>query len=183
MMKAVGLQFSVVPSNVDEDEIKKGYGLTVKGYEGLAAALAQAKALSVAKDYPDYLTIGADQLCVLDGTIFDKPGSIAKAEEQLQQLAGKTHQQISAVSIARGDELIWQHQEVAQLTMRALSIGEIEAYVAADQPLKSCGSYKYESLGKHLFERVVGNDDVIKGLPLQALVYQLHRMNAMTLSD
>lgn len=198
MLKGCGLQFSVVPSNVDEEEIKSEFVSRTSDFAALAKALARAKALNVSAGYPDALTIGADQLCVLPsstpplalppkggegehGTIFDKPATRSGAIAQLEALQGKEHLQISAVCVARGAEVLWEHQERAVLTMRPLKRAEIEAYISADDPLKSCGAYKYESLGKHLFQCVSGNDDVIKGLPLQALIYQLHQMGAIGL--
>ncbi len=181
ILKACAVQFSVAPSNVDEDDVKHSFDTKTHGLEALALELAKAKTLNVSTGYPDHLTIGADQLCVLGEQIFDKPASIANAIQQLQQLSGKTHQQISAVCLARGEEIIWQHVGIAKLTMRELSPIEIENYIRADEPLKSCGSYKYESLGKHLFKQVSGNDDVIKGLPLQALIAELHKIRAISL--
>jgi septum formation protein len=180
MLKGAGLQFSVAPSNVDEDEIKREIGDVPK--EALAAELARAKALNVSPAYPEHLCIGADQLCVQKNRIFDKPETRKAAIEQLHQLQAHEHCQISAVCITRGGEVVWEHQECATLTMRALTDAEITAYITADDPLKSCGAYKYESLGKHLFERVDGNDSVIKGLPLQALIAKLHKMGAIALS-
>lgn len=181
MLKSAGLHFSVVPGSVNEEEIKADPALAGQKPETLAAALARAKALCVARDYPEHVTIGADQVCVLNETIFDKPASRQRAIEQLQQLAGQTHRQISAVCLARGQEVIWEHSQQAELTMRPLSLREIEAYVEADTPLKSCGAYCYESLGRHLFTQVTGSEDVIKGLPLQAIIARLHAMEAIGL--
>ena len=53
--------------------------------------------------------------------------------------------------------------------MRDLSLEEIQEYVEKDDPLMSSGSYKYESLGKDLFEYIKGDPYVIQGLPLEAL--------------
>ena len=181
MLKGCGLQFSVAPSNVDEEAIKKGFEIGDAGLGRLAGELSRAKALNVAPAYPDHLTIGADQLCVLENSIFDKPETREAAIEQLMQLQGQTHQQISAVCLARGSEVMWEHQCAALLTMRALTEAEAAAYIDADLPLKSCGAYKYESLGKHLFAEVLGEDATIKGLPLQPLLAQLHGMGAIAL--
>jgi len=147
----------------------------------LALALARAKALNVAGAYPGHLTIGADQLCVQENRIFDKPGTREAALDQLLQLCGCSHQQISAVCIARGDEVIWEHVSHATLTMRSMSEGELKGYIEADMPLKSCGAYKYESLGKHLFAMVEGDDSTIKGLPVQPLLAKLHGLGAIAL--
>ncbi len=179
MLRGVGLTFSVVPSGVDEDILKRE--LASASVADRALALAKAKALNVSASRPDHLTIGADQMCSLDGTVIDKPGSYANAEAQLAMLAGRTHEQTSAIVITRGNTLVWSHVATARLTMRALTPAEISAYVAADAPLQSCGSYKLEALGRHLFAAIEGDNDTIQGLPLVPLLAELHRLNAISL--
>ncbi|MCI5050051.1 MAG: Maf family protein [Rickettsiales bacterium] len=179
MLKAVGLHFSVVPSGFDEDKIKEE--LKDSPVPEQAMRLAVEKAKSVAKDYPDALTIGADQMCELDGQILSKPHVKEKAIEQLRLMRGKTHHQHSAVSLVRGQEVVWSYVAKASLTLRTLSDDEIEAYIEHDQPLQSCGSYRMEGMGRHLMALIEGDSDVIKGLPLTALLAELHGMGAVTL--
>jgi len=180
MLKAVGMHFSVEPSGVDEDVLKAAHATLPVGEQALA--LARAKTLSVSIGHPEAYTIGADQMCELDGHLFDKPGSYSKAEEHLALLAGHTHTQNSGIVLARGDEILWEHHSSASLTMRPLTAAEIRAYVAADAPLASCGAYKFESLGRHLFSHVEGDHDVIKGLPLLPLLVQLHLHGVISLA-
>lgn len=172
MLKAVGLTFSVVPSGVDETAIKQE--MQGASIPELALALARAKTLSVSKLEPAAYTIGADQLCVHGERILSKPGSYEKAEAQLQSLAGSTHEQHSGVVIAKADEVVWEHAAVARLTVRDLTPQEIHSYIAADAPLSSCGAYKFEGMGRHLFSAVEGDHDVIQGLPLVPLLAALH---------
>ncbi len=183
MLKQVGLNFSVVPSGVDEEAIKQRFLSAGNGEPvALAGALARAKSGGVAADYPNHLTLGADQLCVgEDGVIFDKPGSPERACEQLRHLRGCTHAQHSAVCLMRGEQVLWETVATAQLTIRKLSDSEIAAYVAADQPLQSCGAYRLEGLGRHLFSEIAGDHDVIKGLPLVPLLFTLYQQRAITL--
>lgn len=117
----------------------------------------------------------------LEVIIFDKPGSHEKAEAHLAALAGKTHNQTNGLVITKGKDILWEHTAQATLTMRALTAAEIKTYIAADAPLSSCGAYKLESLGRHLFERIEGDHDVIKGLALTPLLTELHRMGAISL--
>ncbi len=179
MLKACGLTFSVEPSGVDEEALSA----TCKGVSVAehALTLARAKALSVARSHPDAYVIGADQICCLGERIFSKPGSFDAAEAQLADLQGKTHQQQVGCVIARGATIVWETSALASLTMRALSAEEIHAYIGADAPLNSCGSYKFESLGRHLFTKAEGDHDVIKGLPLLALLTALHELKIIGL--
>jgi septum formation protein len=183
MLKAAGLNFSVVPSAVDEDIIKQAFMAEGRPNKGdLARELAKAKALAVSSQYPDHLTIGADQLCVgADGTIYDKPGTSERAREQLSRLSGETHTQHSGICVAKGEQIIWETVEKAQLSVRALSEAEIAAYIDTDQPLSSCGSYRFEGMGRHLFSRIEGDHDVIKGLPLVSLLFTLYQQGAVSL--
>ncbi len=180
MLKNVGLHFSVQPSGVDEDALKATVAHAPIPEQALS--LARAKTLSVSIDQPDAYTIGADQMCELDGTILSKPGTYPKAEAQLALLAGKTHFQHSGIVLARGEEVLWSHHYTARLTLRPLTAHEIRAYVAADAPLASCGAYKFESLGRHLFSHVEGDHDVIQGLALQPLLVQLHLHGVISLA-
>jgi septum formation protein len=181
MLRDVGLRFSVVPSGVDEDVIKRN--LKDAPVADRALALARAKALTVAISHPESITIGADQMCALDGNVFDKPGSYERAEAQLAQLAAKTHQQYSGVVIARGEDILWSHVGVASLTMRALTSQEIAAYVEADAPLQACGAYKLESMGRHLFSTIDGDNDTIQGLPLIPLLARLHELGVISMKS
>ena len=61
--------------------------------------------------------------------------------------------------------------------MRPLSREAIERYVAADRPLDCAGSYKLESRGIVLFDRIESDDhSAITGLPLIALVTILREL-------
>lgn len=183
MLKAAGLQFSVSPSGADEDAIKEAMQNATPAELGLA--LARAKGAVVGKQYPDAITISADQLCVFENsagahTIFDKPGNVANAQAQLETLAGNWHTQYSAAVLFRGEEEMFAYVGEAKLHMRGLSSEEIRSYLRADDPLHSCGAYKFESLGRHLFDEVQGDPDTIKGLPLVALLAKLHEVGAVS---
>ena len=180
MLKAVGLTFSVEVSGVEEDIIKAE--MKDAPIPELAAALARAKTLAVSTRYPDAYTIGADQICVHHGKALSKPGTYERAEAQLASLAGTTHQQHCAVTLAKGNDIVWEFHAQADLTMRPLSATDIRAYVAADAPLSSCGSYKFEGLGRHLFSKVEGDQDVIQGLALVPLLSHLHTLGIISLS-
>ena len=140
--------------------------------------LSRRKAQSVCSRFPRSLIIGSDQMAVLDGEILSKPGTPRRAEDQLLRLAGRAHELWTSVCVLdarEGRELT--HTEAWRMTMRPLGREEAREYVLEDGPLDCTGSYRYESLGARLFERVEGADrTAITGLPLLALAGLLREL-------
>ena len=132
----------------------------------LAEALAKAKAGS---DDTEGIVIGSDQVAALGDEILGKPGTVDAAISQLQLLNGREHQLITALAVRhRGRTIV--HTDVTTLTMRGLSSDSIRRYVEADRPIDCAGSYKIESKGIALFERIESADQsAIIGLPLITL--------------
>lgn len=177
MLKDTGLIFTQIKSEVNEKVVKKKF--KGKNYCYLAKNLAEAKALNISKKKREAYVIGADQICVNQGKIYSKPKFKKKALEQLIELNGKTHKLISAISICYNSKIIWNYSEEVKLKMRKLSEKVLRDYVDLDLPLESCGSYKFESNGKYLFSKVVGDTSTILGLPLYPLLNTLYEKNVI----
>ena len=75
------------------------------------------------------------------------------------------------------DDIYSNNLALLELKMKPLSRNEIEAYIRLDDPLQCCGCYKFESNGANLFENIVGSENVIKGLALEALLEALDKYN------
>jgi septum formation protein len=178
MLRAAGLSFTALPSGVDEAALKAGFSGPPAQ---LAQALARAKALAVAGAHPGALTLGADQLLVQDGQIFDKPASLAEAARHLRAFSGGSHQLVTAACLYRGDKLVWSGTEVATLHVRPLSDAFIARYLAAEGEavLASVGAYRLEGLGAQLFSRLEGDHFTILGLPLLPVLAALRAAGAL----
>lgn len=169
LLERLGVPFTAVSPACDEEALKDP---TLAPQE-LAEHLAEAKAASIAHQHPQAVVIGSDQLAAveIDGrwTILGKPGTAARAVDQLAMMSGRTHVLITAMVVARGSER-WRHTDLTKLTMRRLDRKALERYVAADQPLDCAGAYKLECRGIALFESIASADaSAITGLPLLAL--------------
>lgn len=143
--------------------------------QGLAQALARAKAEAVATRHPGRVVVGADQVLALDGSVFHKPASLEAARSHLARLAGHTHALHSAVALVR-DGRTDLFVETARMTMRPLAADGIESYLACAGEARVCasvGGYQLEGPGIHLFERVEGDHSTILGLPLLPLLARL----------
>lgn len=165
-------QFECRAPGVDEDSFRAPGVLP----QTLAGILATAKAEAVSASNPDAIVIGSDQLVDLDGEILGKPGSEDGAVQQLMEMSGRSHRLITAVCVVSPD-VQYDVVHFTTLTMRSLSEAEIRRYVNHDQPLDCAGSYKIESLGISLFERIETTDFTsIMGLPLISLSRHLRSL-------
>lgn len=173
MLAAAGVAFEAVPAHVDESAILAA--LVAEGADGLkiADALAELKAVKIARRRPGVLVLGADSVVVApDGALLEKPETRAKAEIQLRQLAGATHRLVSAAVIALDGVAIWRAADAVRLTMRPLSDGFIADYLDAEGEavLHCVGTYRIEGRGAQLFTRIEGDHFSIRGLPLLAVL-------------
>ena len=180
MLEEAGICFEIIKTDTNEDALKKEmFGIP---FEQQVIKLASAKAASVSIDNPNHIVIGGDQMCVLNSKVFDKPGSIEKATENLKLLSGKVHFQHSGVCLYKNGESLWEYSEVVKMKMHNLSEEEIVNYVKLENPIHAAGAYKFESLGCNLFSSVDGSSYTVRGMPLLPLLNALREMNVLDLS-
>jgi septum formation protein len=165
--------FKTASPDVDESPVPE------ESAEQCAARLAQLKARAVAAAYPRALVIGSDQVAECAGQRLDKPGSRARAIEQLTWASGKQATFSTAVTLlnsATGRE----HTKVVPTVVRYRNISatDIERYLDREAALDCAGSAKAESLGISLLDAIEGNDPTaLIGLPLIALCAMLRSEN------
>jgi len=134
----------------------------------LAERLALAKARALATRFPDAVVIGADQVADVDGHALGKPGTHARAVEQLRAMSGRTIVFQTALAVVREAIGFAQVRRApVAVRFRALSDDEIETYLRTEQPYDCAGSAKCETLGIALLEAIDSDDPTaLVGLPL-----------------
>lgn len=133
-------------------------------------SLAKARAVSHALDGPhtDAVIIGSDQVADLEGSALGKPGTHARAADQLRAMRGKRicfHTAVAVLRPATGFE------DCAVVTVsvsfRQLTDAEIEFYLHAERPYDCAGSAKSEALGIALVDAIESDDPTaLVGLPM-----------------
>ncbi len=181
LLEAAGVPFRVLPSSVDEAEVKESLQAQDADALDAAEALAEVKARQVSVREPGALVIGADQMLDCDGLWFDKPVDAAAVAGHLRHLAGRQHRLSTAAVVCLGGERIWHYRAEAWLTMRPLSEAYIAAYVDAvgEEVRSSVGAYQLEAVGVQLFTAIEGDHFVIQGLPLLPLLAFLRERGVM----
>ena len=89
----------VVPSNVDEDPVKKSLSKEMATPEIISKNLAELKANKISSKIQNKLVIGADSVIDLEGKVISKPTNREEALNILKSLNNKTHHLISSVCI------------------------------------------------------------------------------------
>ena len=162
LLQRLRLPFEVVRPEVDETPHAGELPVA------LAQRLAMEKALAVARQHPQAVVIGSDQVADLDGEPLGKPGTHERAVAQLQRMRGHTvvfQTAVAVVCIESG----FAEQALAQVKVqfRQLSDAAIETYLRAEEPYDCAGSAKSEGLGIALLERIDNQDpSALVGLPL-----------------
>ena len=160
LLSRLRLPFEAVAPEVDESP------LPGEAPAALAERLALTKARVVAAAPPGAVVIGSDQVADLGGMAIGKPGSHARAAEQLRQMSGREVVFQTAVAIVAPGLAAIERAEV-RVRVRELSDPAIEAYLRADEPYDCAGSAKVESLGIALLDAVESDDPTaLIGLPL-----------------
>ncbi|AZR73289.1 septum formation inhibitor Maf [Anoxybacter fermentans] len=171
LLKQIGLEFDIIPSNVDE---------TIK--ESDPVQLVKKLALLKAKDVAQRangLVIGADTIVVDGQTVLGKPGSKKEAFQMLKSLSGRKHQVMTGVAVVDSENNNeWVDVEITQVYFRDLSDAEIERYVASGEPMDKAGAYAIQGKGALFVEKIEGCFFNVVGLPLLKTVQILKKADA-----
>ena len=132
--------------------------------ERLALSKAQA-GLAALTDTADAVVLGADTAVVLDGRILGKPTDRADALATLSDLSGRTHEVLTAVALVSRERQV-SRVVTSQVTFRALSQAEIEAYWASGEPQDKAGCYGIQGLAAVFVSQLQGSYSAVVGLPL-----------------
>ncbi|MFQ5624543.1 MAG: Maf family protein [Paracoccaceae bacterium] len=168
LLRNSGIAVETRPVRVDEAAIKATMLSGGAAPRDIAAELAENKAMRAATRDPERLVLGCDQVLVLEGRLFDKPGDLAEARAQLRKLRGKAHELFAAAVMVEDGRPVWRHVGRAGLTMRSFSDAFLENYLEehGEEVLCCVGCYRLEGAGAQLFTRVEGDYFSVLGLPL-----------------
>lgn len=166
LLEKLNLEFSCAAPNIDESPYAD------ESAETLVKRLAEAKARALMHSHPNYLIIGSDQVCAIEGKITGKPHNFENAKRQLRAASSKVVTFYTGLSLldSRTQQAVTLC-EPFEVSFRALSDEEISNYLEMEQPYDCAGSFKCEGLGISLFSQLNGRDpNTLIGLPLIALL-------------
>jgi septum formation protein len=172
ILRNAGISFSVLTSAIDETPFPN------EPPNDLVLRLANAKAeLVAARAVGPAIIIAADTVVVLDDKILGKPRSTDDAHRMLEQLSGRAHSVLTAVSLIRLPDA--SHLEFVESTLvhfNPLSAEEISTYLSTGEPYDKAGAYAIQGHAGRYIPRIEGCYFNVVGLPLARLLSALHQL-------
>lgn len=183
MLKDAGISCLFEKADIDEAAIKKDMVRQAVSPERISEQLAKSKALAVSPKYPGKIILGADQLLVCEGQIFDKPQDIKEAEKHLRFFRGKSHYLYTSYALVRDGEVLICKTDRPCLVMRNFSEEFLAEYLQKSgiKILNSVGGYLLEDEGSQLFCEINGDYFAILGLPLLNVMENLRKLNILNI--
>lgn len=185
LLRSAGIEPELIAPLVDEHAVAAaaaalaGAPLTPHAVVELLArakaeAAAQGEPGTAGTGRPDGLILGGDSVFVLDGVIYGKPHTSAKARERWQLQRGRTGQLYS------GHWLIDHVNGVPGRAVGAVAVAdvtfadditdaELDAYIETGEPLYVAGAFTIDSLGAPFITRIEGDPSTVVGLSLPTL--------------
>jgi len=177
LLKTLGLEFDIIPSNVEEN------------IEGIpfSNALIEELALSKAQDVASKadnssVVIGADTVVVVDSVILGKPKDEQDAAKMLKMLSGRTHSVVSGIAVVdKSSGKILTDSVESLVTFRDLDDEEINNYIKTGEPLDKAGAYAIQGYASIFVSFIKGDCNNIIGLSTYKLAEMLKEVDIKVL--
>ncbi len=168
LLLQIGVSHSVI--NAQVVEVPRSHESPGEYVQRLACEKAQAGlAVVMAQNLAIKPVLGADTIVVSEGNILEKPRDAKHAAAMLRQLAGSTHQVMTAVAIASEQDVVVK-LSVTDVAFRPLSEAEITAYWHTGEPQDKAGGYAIQGLGAVFVQQIRGSYTGVVGLPIEQTV-------------
>lgn len=178
LLKQIGIYPEVIKSKKPEvitssDPIKVVQELSLQKAEDVAEMLSH-ETDSHKEGYKSPVIIGADTVVAADGRILGKPKDHDEAYQMIKELAGKTHQVYTGVTlIDTKKEASSTFAVKTDVSVYPMTEEEIRGYADSDEPMDKAGAYGIQGNFAKFIKGINGDYNNVVGLPLSALYRKL----------
>ena len=170
ILKEIGLEFSIYPSNIDE------YFNKEIELEDIPVFLAEKKANAIKNKLRENdILITADTIVIYKNELLSKPENSYQAKEMLEKLSGKSHKVITGVCLlSKNNKSIFSSKTI--VTFNDLDKFEIEFYINKYKPFDKAGSYGIQEwIGLVGVKKIEGSYTNVVGLPASMVYTELKK--------
>ena len=161
ILKQIGIDFEIIPSNICEHtELNLGPRKFVQYW-------SKKKAKVIAKKNKDKIVIGADTTVYFNGKTLGKPKDKEESYKMLNNLSGNTHKVFTGVSIVYEEKNILRtFSQMTKVTVRDIPKNDILYYIDNYYTLDKAGSYGIQDWFSIWIKKIDGCYYNVMGLPL-----------------
>ena len=167
LLSTIISNFDIIPSDIDENKLKK----LELNPQKLAEKLSYEKAYSIFidkyKENNEYTVIGSDTLVSFGNIILGKPKDRDDAIRILKLLQGNSHDIYTGttVIIKKEHSIIFETRvNKSTVYFKNMSYYDICSYVDTKEPMDKAGAYAVQGIGKVYLKGYDGNYKSIVGL-------------------
>lgn len=175
LLMQAGIPFRVEAPSLEE-EISPG-----EKPDRVVVRLALEKALSVSGSCGRAFVLGADTIVVCRDEVLGKPADRDDARRMLNLLGGKQHHVYTGLALVNASTGGYETAVArTRVWLKALSAGEIEAYLDTAEPMDKAGAYAIQGRAGLFVDRIDGCYSNVVGLPLGLLFELMKKMQFRT---
>ena len=185
LLSTIISNFDIIPSDIDENNLKK----LEPNPQKLAEKLSYEKAYSIFtdkyKENNEYTVIGSDTLVSFGNIILGKPKDRDDAIRILKLLQGNSHDIYTGttVIIKKEHSIIFETRvNKSTVYFKNMSYYDICSYVDTKEPMDKAGAYAVQGIGKVYLKGYDGDYNSIVGLDTHMIKSIFEKYNLMEFS-
>ena len=140
----------------------------------MAERLAEAKARSVAGDFPGDFVLGADTVVACGRRVLGKATDESQARVFLKLLSGRRHRVHGGICVIDPDGGAHRRLVTTQVAFKRLSRDEIDAYIESGEWRDKAGAYAIQGAAAAFVPKINGSYSNVVGLALSETAALLH---------
>lgn len=177
LLKSIGLDFEVIPPQVEEDIENKPFSYN------LIEKLALEKVMNVCEKLTSpCIVIGSDTVVVINDKILGKPKDDNDAFNMLKLLSGKTHKVISAIAVYDTEtQKTTEDSVTSEVEFRNLEDSEIWNYIYSKEPEDKAGAYAIQGKAGIFVKNINGCYSNIVGISVYKVAEILSKFGVRVL--
>jgi septum formation protein len=166
LLRQVGIEFELLLNDIEVNEDVLPGESPYDYVERVTLAKAERAHQTLAhRQLPPRPVLTADTTVVVDATILGKPANMQEAVQMMRLLSGRTHQVLTSVAVAFGDQ-IWQITQCSDVEFAPISEEAIAVYCDTQEPYDKAGGYGIQGPAAIFISKISGSYSGIAGLPL-----------------
>ncbi|NQV83698.1 MAG: septum formation protein Maf [Rhodospirillales bacterium] len=172
-------QIGITPHAVAVPEVDETPGARELPVD-LAKRLAEAKAVTVAGQFPDDWVLAADTVVACGRRILGKPTDESQARAFLELLSGRRHRVHGGIFLLGPDGRRLRRLVTTAVMFKRLSDAEIDAYLKGGEWQGKAGAYAIQGTAAAFIPKIIGSYSNVVGLALAETAALLRGAGALS---